>query len=708
MDEPIVVSIHDKFEEFFVQREAEKLQLYQKIVYIGWFTFCAAVLLGFPGIFIWYTAASGGALWFIGIAMAVVGSFLFSGGICIVSTIPPSEFDIDTEISKRPTTRLVLRITVAITSLILGGVFSFFVPYFGGILVFLVGITVLLGDIFRNYFSKCVPRFLLEMQFSTEISIIAILMFIPVANVYWLLATNPLLLSSLNWFYPNLWSSWTQKLDANFALVFPAYLTVALVYSFGALVAIFKYIYALKDYEGWRTAAFYNVLYCWMITVGFGTGIINALALFPPYNTLFYENETAVLPSVLVSVSVLLPPMVVSVVGGKKVFTYMARHFEYDLFRQRSDGALMAELAANSMVIDRESNSRWIFRQSEAKISAAKAKHINCINENFWMRGEILSVSQSTSTFSTKVVSKITKTDDKNDNYWLYNGRSMVQIVKDDSDLRVKVDQSEYNQWLIDNIDSSKMKEKDTDTFSFVIIEDTIKQPTNTRSGLLDWATHNLRCFKWEKFEDHLFHKSPRQLRDDEEKAYTYSFSVPLQVNKHSEKIDYFISHSWDDDPAQKCKVLTEFCEKFKKRKGRYPTFWFDKVCIDQTNPGNALAVLPINIGACKNVLVLMSKSYLRRLWCVWELFSLFTFCNTELALERIEILPIDGDGDSFDEVSELKSFDIDNAHCFDPNEEFKLRQIIHDIDLGRLTKCLDKLREHLDHQKKGHLWGNK
>lgn len=95
---------------------------------------------------------------------------------------------------------------------------------------------------------------------------------------------------------------------------------------------------------------------------------------------------------------------------------------------------------------------------------------------------------------------------------------------------------------------------------------------------------------------------------------------------------------------------------------GRYPSLWLDKVCIDQGCPDNALAVLPINISACKQVLVLLSSTYLSRLWCVWEVFSLFTFCNKELAAERLLFLSLDSN-------IQLENFHIDHAHCFDPNE---------------------------------------
>ena len=62
---------------------------------------------------------------------------------------------------------------------------------------------------------------------------------------------------------------------------------------------------------------------------------------------------------------------------------------------------------------------------------------------------------------------------------------------------------------------------------------------------------------------------------------------------------------------------LQEFEAKFKKDKGYSPIFWLDTACIDQSNIGNGL-VLPINIMACPQMLVLCDDTYCDRLWCVW------------------------------------------------------------------------------------------
>ena len=76
-------------------------------------------------------------------------------------------------------------------------------------------------------------------------------------------------------------------------------------------------------------------------------------------------------------------------------------------------------------------------------------------------------------------------------------------------------------------------------------------------------------------------------------------------------------------------------------------------------NPGDGISVLPINIGACSKMLILLGKTYLERLWCVWEeLFTLFTLQQRAAGTgERISIVCMDySTGLNFSYV--IKQFD--------------------------------------------------
>jgi hypothetical protein len=80
--------------------------------------------------------------------------------------------------------------------------------------------------------------------------------------------------------------------------------------------------------------------------------------------------------------------------------------------------------------------------------------------------------------------------------------------------------------------------------------------------------------------------------------------------------IDYFVSHSWSDCPRQKFSQLCAVTLLFRQKHGRQPTFWLDKVCIDQQNIERTLRCLPVFEQACNELLILFGDSYASRLWC--------------------------------------------------------------------------------------------
>jgi len=116
---------------------------------------------------------------------------------------------------------------------------------------------------------------------------------------------------------------------------------------------------------------------------------------------------------------------------------------------------------------------------------------------------------------------------------------------------------------------------------------------------------------------------------------------------------------------------------------GRFPTFWLDKCCVDQKNIGDSLKVLPVFVMASKKMLVLAGPSYPTRLWCVWELFTLFAFSLFEVALDRVELVAFADDetaGASRKVMMDMEAFKGQLAACYDPNEERKLKTVIRTI----------------------------
>jgi len=91
---------------------------------------------------------------------------------------------------------------------------------------------------------------------------------------------------------------------------------------------------------------------------------------------------------------------------------------------------------------------------------------------------------------------------------------------------------------------------------------------------------------------------------------------------------DWFVSHSWHDDRAAKQGALDAIGAGFRKREGREPTIWFDRVCVHPAFHQESLHCLPVYLHACRSVLVLCGPTYLTRLWCVWELYTLFAFAD--------------------------------------------------------------------------------
>lgn len=101
---------------------------------------------------------------------------------------------------------------------------------------------------------------------------------------------------------------------------------------------------------------------------------------------------------------------------------------------------------------------------------------------------------------------------------------------------------------------------------------------------------------------------------------------------------DVFVSHSWHDAALPKWVALQQWAGQFQRSKGREPTLWLDKACIDQSNISASLCLLPVFLSGCRELLVLCGRTYASRLWCVIELF---VFVKMGGALERVIVVPV-------------------------------------------------------------------
>jgi hypothetical protein len=96
--------------------------------------------------------------------------------------------------------------------------------------------------------------------------------------------------------------------------------------------------------------------------------------------------------------------------------------------------------------------------------------------------------------------------------------------------------------------------------------------------------------------------------------------------------------------------------------------------------------VLPVNVQACHSVLALCGESYCTRLWCIWELYTVFAFAPVERAVARVKLQPVNnkGQASAVDVPLALSKFDLSNVRSYDPNEEGRIRKVI--CDCGELS----------------------
>ena len=164
----------------------------------------------------------------------------------------------------------------------------------------------------------------------------------------------------------------------------------------------------------------------------------------------------------------------------------------------------------------------------------------------------------------------------------------------------------------------------------------------------------------------------------------------PLRVPCRPGETDWFLSHSWHDNCAAKERALAAIGAAFRSCIGREPTVWFDKVCVHPAFRDDSLHCVPVYLHACRGVLILCGPTYFTRLWCVWELYTLFAFSEDPSLL--IAVLHEDsgravGDGVALRVMQQrLERFKLSDAHCFDPNEERQLRAAIHYAPGGALA----------------------
>ena len=212
----------------------------------------------------------------------------------------------------------------------------------------------------------------------------------------------------------------------------------------------------------------------------------------------------------------------------------------------------------------------------------------------------------------------------------------------------------------------------------------TVESPSITDPDVLvKLATESLYCICCSDITEELMVRSPR-----DNPMPTVGGRNTLARRCSPGEIDWFISHSWNDDPLEKWKVLQDEARNFKREKGRWPLVWLDKVCLSQENVGQSLKCLPIYLLACKGVLVLGGETYISRLWCIWELYTRFVVSDStpNVVIREFEdgaehraaranvAIPMVADEGHLPFRTQIEHFNLGiDTRCYDPNEEAKI-----------------------------------
>jgi hypothetical protein len=141
-----------------------------------------------------------------------------------------------------------------------------------------------------------------------------------------------------------------------------------------------------------------------------------------------------------------------------------------------------------------------------------------------------------------------------------------------------------------------------------------------------------------------------------------YNKSRPVSFKE----IDFFISHSWSDEPEAKWAAVQELRKQFKAAHGREPLVWFDKYCIDQNAIDQSVRRLPIFVVASSKFYVLLGPSYATRCWCMLELF-VFKACQRcgLFSDEHLLIAPLRTSSTNFHLAELATKFNIHHTQCF-------------------------------------------
>lgn len=718
------------FEKFLLRRNKEKESLYFTVFLTGFLVLVAgATINGISAIYPEDSIEYG--------VESILGSFGRVFGFCMISVIPVSEFDL---IEKMVDPRnYYLRFVIVLALL----VFTIATcasnsnsQFFSGVATIAVIASILMIISFKR---KITYR-LFQFIFNFGISIFGIAICFLQLDTYYKVNDIFAFYSALIWLLfafvakmigVNDWRCKRFEFSCNFSFSpdeSDIYRKIDLEEHWGGK-SVYSIIYAMF---------FLQMIVLFLRAIGYALRGKDVVALY----------------WFLAGVADIVPMTAVLVFGEKRCFSLLARYYEYDIERLQKDGACLSQLVSNS-ISSQSSGDRifWIFRKEKSKkydqlmSSIFKDKKHKPIDKAFWMKGTPYQLpdEKQKEDIEGKVVEyegiKVSYADDVG-TYYCFQGYiddknkhssklTGHELIYDKENV-IDAD-TVFKEWVNSNFNLNNLIESSPKQGYVVIRRQKEIVKSKSKEVLIEWANKHMRKLEWgnhsKRLLKRLLRQSPRDIGSaftcencslhEKERLYNLTTSVP-RIKLEHQKIDFFVSHSWEDDYSQKWEALKAFSEKFFVKNKRYPTLWLDKVCIDQRDTSQALEVLPINIASSKKMLVVMSNTYIERLWCVWELFTLFSFCSKELAVDRLEIIFLkpkssnSGKHEIIDEpVDEKKMIEkirnlahdkispIDSSHCFGPEEEYKLRSIMNDIGLENLTLAFGQIARALEDKSK-------
>jgi hypothetical protein len=470
--------------------------------------------------------------------------------------------------------------------------------------------------------------------------------------------------------------------------------------------------------DWWRTAALYNVLS--FVAITYAACMVN-------YNFFSATDSVGDFVGQVGTAIVVGAAGLWGLLGGRTLaFRAAARQFESS--HRISDGAKLAALVARAPAIDWATRSRWIMRRGgsrgSSKLESDAAR--GCVNRNFWLLGHIVALDNRSGRWAAQPPPSAGEPDpevlcleiifaEDADEQWTAKFSSDKLVLQrlaasardffsaEHHFVARAATGAEFSAWREMAFRTTDLVDSNVGGFNqSVVIRVTNLGGTADEAEMASVAKKNLRFFpfpcKFPKFPDDLLVTSPRNVAEsDAERVFKLSRPLDLTLPANSGRlVDYFLSHCWDEDEEgarKKASALQAFVDKAapQSKNAAEVSLWFDKVCIDKRKGSDdrAITLLPVTVGMCRKVIVLLSPNYLKRIWCVWEIESIFTFCIKELAVDRVVVVNAGGGANL---RRDALRWSLDAAHCFDPNEELRLRRLAVVIGEDRFVESVQTL----------------